>query len=93
MSDEDERKGLKVRELVEYGYFPTLAAATRFLKNIGKGINDVERIVSNVNTGVSILLETGKYVIGALTQPTVDAQIDFHRRQLEQLEKKKRENL
>lgn len=93
MSGEEKKDKVKVRELVEYGGFKTLAAAGLFLQRIGKGINEVEGIVTNVNTGVSILLETGKYVIGALTQPPIDAAIEYHRHALERLEEKKKKNL
>ncbi len=89
----DEEKEVKVRKLIEYSGFKTWTAASMFLQELGKGIDEVEQIVSNVNTGFSILLDTGRRVVGALNQPRVDAAIDYHRRQLERLEEKKRENL
>jgi len=89
----DEEKEVKVREYIEYSGFKTFAGVSMFLQQLGKGIDDVEKVVSNVNTGFSILLDTGRRVVGALNQPRIDAAIDFHRRQLERLEEKKRENL
>lgn len=89
----DKEDEVKVRELVEYGGFKTWAAVGMFLQQLGKGIDDVDQIVSNVNTGFSILLDTGRKVVGALTEPRIDAEIEYHRRQLERLEAKKRENL
>jgi len=89
----DEEKEVRVRELVEYGGFKTFAAVSVFLQKLGKGIDDVEQVVSNVNTGFSILLDTGRTVVGALNRPRIDAEMDYHRRQLELLEEKKKRNL
>lgn len=89
----EEDKEVKVRELVEYGGFKTWAAVSTFLQQLGKGIDDVDQIVSNVNTGFSILLDTGRKVVGALSEPRIDAEIEYHLRQLERLEAKKRKNL
>lgn len=92
MSKEKEKE-IRIREFVEYSGFKTMTSVSMFLHELGKGIDDVEKIVSNVNTGFSILLDTGRKVVGALNRPRIDAEIDFHRRQLERLEEKKRENL
>ena len=92
MSKEREKE-IRIREFVEYSGFKTMTAVSMFLHELGKGIDDVEKVVSNVNTGFSILLDTGRKVVGALNRPRLDAEIDFHRRQLERLEEKKRENL
>ena len=90
---EDDKKSVRVREFIEYSGFRTMAAVGVFLRQLGKSIDDVEKVVSDVNTGFSILLDTGKRVVGALNRPRVDAAIEYHQRQLERLEKKKSENL
>lgn len=89
----DEKKEIKVREFIEYSGFKTWAAVGLFLQQLGKGIDDVERVVSDVNTGFGLIIDTGRRVIGALTQPNIDAEIERHRREIERLEEKKRENL
>lgn len=93
MSGDDEKK-VQVRAFTEYSGFKTLAAADEFLTNIGKGIDDVEKIVSDVNTGFSILLGTSRRVVAALSSsPSIDDVIDYHRREIELLEEKKRKIL
>jgi len=93
MSTDKEKEEVSVRRLVEYGGFKTFAAVSMFLQQLGKGIDDVEQVVSNVNTGFSILLDTGRKVVGALSKPRIDAEIDYHRRQLELLEERRKRNL
>ena len=92
MSREKEKE-VRVRELIEYGGFKTWTAVSMFLQQLGKGIDDVESVVSDVNTGFSILLDTGRRVVGALNRPGIDAAMEYHRRQLELLEEKKKRNL
>ena len=85
----DEREKVRVREFIEYSGFKTWAAVSQFLQQLGKSIDDVERVVSDVNTGFSLIIDTGRRVIGALAQPNIDAAIEHHRREIERLEKKK----
>ena len=92
MSREKEKE-VKVRELIEYGGFKTWTAVSHFLQQLGKGIDDVESVVSDVNTGFSILLDTGRRVVGALNRSGIDAAMEYHHRQLELLEEKKKRNL
>ena len=89
----DEEEGVKIRELIEYSGFRTRAAVSVFLENIGRKIEEAESIVSDVSTGFSILFQTGRRVIGALTSPSIDDVIEHHRRELARLEEKKKKNL
>jgi len=93
MSTDKEKEEVRIRRLVEYGGFRTWTAVSMFLQQLGKDIDDVESVVSDVNTGFSILLDTGRRVVGALNRSGIDAAMEYHRRQLELLEEKKKRNL
>ncbi|GAJ04574.1 unnamed protein product, partial [marine sediment metagenome] len=80
MSKKEEKKEIKVKDLVRYSGFKMWTDVSLFLQQLGKSIDDVESVVSDVNTGFSILLDTGRRVVGALNRSGIDAAMEYHHR-------------
>jgi len=57
-----------------------------FLEDLGDGIKFVESIVTDVSGGVRLILRANQALIGAIAKNDVDAEIDFHKRRIEELE-------
>jgi len=81
---EHEEKDLKEVKL------GTLDEVRAFLENLGDGIRYVEQIVTDVGGGVRMILRANKAVIAALNTGNVDAEIEYHRKRIEELEAAKK---
>jgi len=87
--DEKGEKEPQAKDLTEVK-LGTLDEVRIFLEQLGDGINYVERIVSDVGGGVRMILRANRAVIAALTSKSLDDEIEYHRKRIEELEASKK---
>lgn len=86
---EGEEGKPKVRDLTEVK-FSTLEEVRIFLEQLGDGVKYVEQIVSDVGSGTRMILRANQAVIAALSSKSVEDEIEYHKRKIEELEAAKK---
>jgi len=86
----EEKKELKIRDLVEISGFKSWVEVSNFLHDLGGGVEQVEKIVTDVGLGTRLILRGVEAAIGAFDESVIDSEIERHRKKIEELEAAKK---